>query len=189
MRESLDLTALCCYLVFAHQGASGPRKGIIPPWRCLLYLPPTLFSSGEADRGLHRRSESCLFASFPRTPTSSNLKKQARTLLRDALACEPAAAARFSVYNITMPPKLADALHVIAREYGFDTWPRLKLHLESASANPVEALSAAIQANDAGLVRQVLARHAELRSSINEPLPKHSFDASRSAGRGNQRES
>jgi hypothetical protein len=50
------------------------------------------------------------------------------------------ATARFPAFGITSEePKLADALHVIAREYGFDTWPVLKLHVQAASEDPVEA--------------------------------------------------
>jgi ankyrin repeat protein len=114
---------------------------------------------------------------LPARPNLEHLKNQARTLQRDALASEAEATARFAGCNITAAPKLADALHVIAREYGFETWPALKLHIEVTSADPVEALIAAIKSNDAALVRQVLARHPSLRSSINEPLPNYGFDA------------
>jgi ankyrin repeat protein len=114
---------------------------------------------------------------LPEQPNLEHLKKQARTLLRDALASEPEATTRLSNYSITTTPKLADALHVIAREYGFDTWPALKLHIELASADPVEALTAAIKSDNAGLVREVLARYPSLRERINEPLPNYGFDA------------
>jgi ankyrin repeat protein len=114
---------------------------------------------------------------LPAHPNLEHLKKQARNLLCDALAYEADAQARFSNCNITTEPKLADALHVIAREYGFDTWPALKLHVELASADPIEALTAAIKADNATLVREVLGRHPSLRSHINEPLPNYGFDA------------
>src|ERR1700734_442921 len=114
---------------------------------------------------------------LPAHPNLEHLKNQARTLLRDALASEVNAEARFSDCNITTTPKLADALHVIAREYGFDTWPALKLHIELSSAEPVEALIAAIKADNPKLVREVLTRHPSLRSRINEPLPNYGFDA------------
>ena len=113
---------------------------------------------------------------LPARPNIEHLKNQARTLLRDALASEADAKARFSNCNIDTTPKLADALHVIAREYGFDTWPALKLHIELSSADPVEALTAAIKADSASLVREVLLRHPSLKSRIDEPLPNYSFD-------------
>ena len=94
---------------------------------------------------------------LPARPNLEHLKNQAHSLLRDALASDVTAATRFSEYNIPAPPKLADALHVIAREHGFETWPRLKLHVELASAEPMGSLVAAIKANDATLVRQLLA--------------------------------
>ncbi len=114
---------------------------------------------------------------LPARPNLEHLKNQARTLLRDALASETEATARFSHCNITTTPKLADALHVIAREYGFETWPALKLHIELASDDPVEALTAAIKTNNASLVREVLVRNPSLKSRINEPLPNYGFDA------------
>jgi ankyrin repeat protein len=53
----------------------------------------------------------------------------------------------------------------------------LKLHIEAASEDPVEALTAAVKANSASLVRDVLARHPSLQSSVNEPLPNYGFAA------------
>ena len=115
---------------------------------------------------------------LPARPNLEHLKNQARTLLRQGLATDAEATARFAAVGVTADKaKLADALHVIAREYGFDTWPALKLKIETASENPAEALSAAIHANNAAVVREVLARHPSLRSQINEPLPGLSFDA------------
>lgn len=115
---------------------------------------------------------------LPARPNLEHLKNQARTLLRESLASDPSATARFTAVGVTSStPKLADALHVIAREYGFDTWPALKLHIEVSSEDPVEALTAAIKADNASLVRDVLARHPSLKSRINEPLPNYGFDS------------
>ena len=113
---------------------------------------------------------------LPARPDLEHLKKQARSLLRDGIASDAEAKARFSNCNVTATPKLADALHVLAREYGFDAWPALKLHVKLASADPVEALTAAIKANDAALVRGALSRHPSLRARIHEPLPNYGFD-------------
>jgi ankyrin repeat protein len=114
---------------------------------------------------------------LPVRPNLEHLKNQARALLKQALASDSAATTRFAASGVTSAqPKLADALHVVAREYGFDTWPALKLHLKVASDDGVEALTAAIKANDAELVRGVVLRHPALQSRINEPLADHDFD-------------
>ena len=113
---------------------------------------------------------------LPARPSLEHLKNQARTLLRQALASDASATARFAAFGTTSAaPKLADALHVIAREYGFETWPALKLHIQVSSEDSVEALTAAIKANNAVLVRDVLVRHPSLKSRIDEPLPNLSF--------------
>jgi ankyrin repeat protein len=115
---------------------------------------------------------------LPASPNLDHLKNQARTLLRQRLASDVSSTARFAAFGVTSDkPKLADALHVIAREYGFYTWPSLKLHIGIASEDPVEALTTAIKSNDASLVRDVLARHSSLKARINEPLPNYGFDA------------
>ena len=69
---------------------------------------------------------------LPARPNLEHLKKQARLLLRGSLRAEPAAIDRFreaQVQLATAAPKLADAQHVIAREYGFDNWANLKAHV------------------------------------------------------------
>src|SRR3954447_10429825 len=111
---------------------------------------------------------------LPARPNLEHLKNQARTLLRECLASDTSATQRFAAFGITSEkPRLADALHVIAREYGFDTWPAMRLHIAVASEDAVEALTAAVRANNAALVRDVLARHSSLRARINEPLPNY----------------
>ncbi len=115
---------------------------------------------------------------LPARPNLEHLKKQARELLRDGHASDATATERLAAFGVSADKaKLADALHVIAREYGFDSWPSFKLHIEAQSEDPVEALTAAVKANSAPLVRQVLARHPSLRERINEPLPNYGFDA------------
>jgi hypothetical protein len=116
---------------------------------------------------------------LPARPNLEHLKKQARLLLRGCLQAEVAAIDRFREVDVTYSgatPKLADAQHVIAREYGFADWAKLKAHVGSLSDDPVEAFTAAIKANDAPLLRQVLARYPVLKSQIDEPLPDYSFD-------------
>lgn len=58
--------------------------------------------------------------SLPPHPNLTHLKKQAKDLLRDLKQQNPAL-------------KLADAQHALAREYGFASWPKLKVHVEALS--------------------------------------------------------
>lgn len=69
---------------------------------------------------------------LPARPSLEQLQKQAKELLKRYLAGESAAldrfravSPRFSEPNRT-PPSLADAQFVLAREYGFQDWARLK---------------------------------------------------------------
>ncbi len=116
---------------------------------------------------------------LPARPNLDHLKKQARLLLRGSLQAEPKARNRFreaQVQLTTATPKLADAQHVIAREYGFDNWANLKAHVAALSDDPMEALTAAIKANDATLLRLVLERYPAVKAKLDEPLPSYSFD-------------
>jgi len=71
--------------------------------------------------------------------------------------------------------KLADAQHVLAREYGFANWARLKSYVVTFGLPPAEALTAAICDTDAQRVRELLESHPELRERIDEPLPNYGF--------------
>jgi ankyrin repeat protein len=114
---------------------------------------------------------------LPARPNLEHLKKQARQLLRGILQEDASAVDRFREAQVTHAPaaRLAQAQLVIAREYGFDNWANLKAQVGTLSDDPVEALTGAIKANDAPLVRQVLARYPVLKSTLNEPLPNYSF--------------
>ena len=116
---------------------------------------------------------------LPAHPSLEHLKKQARQLLRSVLQADSSAVDRFREVQVTYATpaaRLAQAQLVIAREYGFDNWANLKARVGALSDDPVEALTGAIKANDAPLVRQVLARYPVLKSTLNEPLPSYSFD-------------
>ena len=54
---------------------------------------------------------------LPARPNLEHLKKQAKALLHELLQQNPSA-------------QLSDAQHLVAREYGFASWPRLKAHIE-----------------------------------------------------------
>jgi two-component system, cell cycle response regulator len=82
-------------------------------------------------------------------PSLENLKKQARTLLNavHASAAEAEARARKFHPRAGKTPiferarfSLSDAQLVIAREYGFDSWPKLKAHVTRAPAGVETAI-------------------------------------------------
>ncbi len=67
---------------------------------------------------------------LPESPNLDHLKKQAKVLLRQLQRHYPGA-------------KLAQAQHLVAREYGFASWAELKAHVESlprsSAASPADA--------------------------------------------------
>ena len=65
---------------------------------------------------------------LPAHPNLDHLRKQAKALLADLMVRNPNA-------------KLADALHEIAREYGFASWPKLKAHVESVRVETAAQVS------------------------------------------------
>jgi hypothetical protein len=61
------------------------------------------------------------------------LKRQAKELLRAFIASEPNAVAEVNVHYAGADPArfaLHDAQLVIARAYGFQSWPKLKAHVD-----------------------------------------------------------
>src|SRR5205814_1750013 len=73
---------------------------------------------------------------------------------------------------------LGDAQLVIAREYGFASWPKLKEHVEAVRpdmADPMELFRKAFAEHDAVLFRRLLDRDPDLKAKINEPVA--AFDA------------
>ena len=56
---------------------------------------------------------------LPPRPDLEHLKKQAKALLHEL---------RHRDANAS----LSDALHALARDYGFASWPKLKAHIEAA---------------------------------------------------------
>src|SRR5688500_6041561 len=72
--------------------------------------------------------------SLPERPSLEQLRKQAKDLLRDARNGDATALARSCAVGRPSPGAsltLADAQLVVAREYGFASWPRLVRHVES----------------------------------------------------------
>src|SRR5690349_16399589 len=71
--------------------------------------------------------------SLPPRPSLENLRKQAKDLAKAYRAGEPDAIARVAAQGRTTSSMqrftLVDAQHVIAREYGLKSWPRLVRYL------------------------------------------------------------
>jgi ankyrin repeat protein len=116
---------------------------------------------------------------LPSPPDLDQQRRQAKELLRAFGADDAGAVARV---RAVLPDKpvivLADAQHVLAREYGFRTWAELKRHIEDragARVRPLDAMRRAFDRGDARVARELLGRHAELRGLIDEPL--FPFDA------------
>src|SRR5258708_15315440 len=113
---------------------------------------------------------------LPAKPNLEHLKEQAKDLLRKIQQGEPGAIERVrSLISFSAPAslKLADAQHVIARDYGFSSWPKLKEHVDSLALDPAGKLSAAVCASDADRTARLLESHPELKAQINEPIANY----------------
>jgi hypothetical protein len=69
---------------------------------------------------------------LPENPSLEHLRRQARTLLRQFRAADPGALALLLHHHPHPhePLRLADAQLVVARSYGFPSWPALRHHLD-----------------------------------------------------------
>ncbi len=82
--------------------------------------------------------------SLPALPHWEHIRKQAKNLLAELRANNPASVARANIYSSAFPPAritsapsafcLSDAQLIVAREYGFASWPRLKQHIAQIQA-------------------------------------------------------
>src|SRR5262245_44223907 len=118
---------------------------------------------------------------LPSRPNLDQLKNQAKDLLKAFKAGDHEALRRVREGHPRFAARsargtsltLSGAQLVLAREYGFASWTRLKAHVESLAPEVTDAIAeikTAIQADDAGRVRRVLDRHPELKARINEPV-------------------
>ncbi len=106
--------------------------------------------------------------SLPGRPDLGQLKKQAKALLTDIRAGLPEAVSRITDGTATAAFALHDAQRVVAREYGFASWAKLKLHVESRTEDAAETalIEAALRGN-AGDIETLLKERPELgRRSI-----------------------
>jgi ankyrin repeat protein len=110
---------------------------------------------------------------LPAAPNLEHLRKQAKALLRAFQKKEPRVVAKFRALKLKATPKLSDAQHLIAREYGFDTWSKLKEHIDAETAQMNEAFRLAKKAlrnDNATEFQQLLKHYPALKARINEPV-------------------
>jgi len=84
---------------------------------------------------------------LPERPDLEHLKGQAKSLLTSLLANEPATLARAAALNFATPFRLAHAQSIVAKEYGFASWAKLKDHVETRAGRH-DAFFAAIRAGN-----------------------------------------
>jgi hypothetical protein len=76
---------------------------------------------------------------LPNRPSLDQLRKRAKELLQQLRNDDPPAAALLRKYKPNVSdPILADAQFVIAREHGFESWPKLVHHIQAAQAPELE---------------------------------------------------
>lgn len=99
---------------------------------------------------------------LPPQPSLEQLRKQAKELLEQYRSGNPAAIAEVHQFERAPNPAafaLSDAQRVLARAYGYDSWPKLKAFVDGAN---VVRLAEAVQAGDMAQVRALLQARPEL---------------------------
>jgi ankyrin repeat protein len=119
------------------QDAPRPREGLSPPGQTSITVRD-LLSARRADAGdIRKEIVVALTPSrhLPERPSLEQLRKQAREHLGTLRAADPAV-------------KLAAAQHALAREYGFESWPKLVHHVESVKPASGMLRPAALRSED-----------------------------------------
>ncbi len=99
---------------------------------------------------------------LPKQPSLEQLRKQAKDLLAQYRAGDPSAVAEVQQFERRPDPAtfaLNDAQRVLARAYGYESWPKLKAFVDGAN---VAKLADAVRAGDAAHVRVLLHARPEL---------------------------
>jgi ankyrin repeat protein len=120
---------------------------------------------------------------LPPKPSLAQLRKQAKELLKSYRAGKEAAVAeveRFERSPDWANFALADAQRVLARAYGFSSWPALKNHVEGVN---IAAFVAAAEAGDVAAVRRLAKARPDL---INQHAPLHGSALHRAVLRRNE---
>src|SRR4051794_13756864 len=95
-------------------------------------------------------------------PDIDQLKRQAKELLDAFRASTPEAITEVTFYNRNANPEsfaLHDAQFVLARSYGFESWPKLKAAVDGVTA---ARLHEAVETGDVRIARELLTRRPEI---------------------------
>ena len=110
---------------------------------------------------------------LPGKPDLEKQKKLAKSLMRDYCAGELQAIACVEALHPKPPAadgfKLSDAQLVVARTYGFASWPKLKLKIDALTKTPLDLFTDAVRRGDTDAVRELTSRHPDLKGEINAP--------------------
>jgi len=99
---------------------------------------------------------------LPKQPSLEQLRKQAKELLAQYRAGDPATAIEVQRFERRPNPAafaLNDAQRVLARAYGYESWPKLKAFVDGAN---IASLADAVKTGDAARVRILLSARPEL---------------------------
>ena len=102
------------------------------------------------------------------SPDIDQLKRQARELLEAYRAQSSDTIIEVAAHHRTATPEtfaLHDAQFVLARSYGFESWPKLKAAVDGVTTT---RLHEAVQKGDLGAVRALLARRPEIVDLLRE---------------------
>jgi hypothetical protein len=148
---------------------------------------PSHAASSRGKEDVMSRPNSAHTRTLPDKPSLAQLRKQAKELRKAYRAGKEAAAAEVERFEQSLDPAhfaLADAQRVLARAYGFASWPALKNHVEGVN---FAAFLAAADAGDVAAVRW-LARarpdlinqhHAKLGSVLHRAVQRRDEELSR----------
>src|SRR6516165_6695502 len=95
-------------------------------------------------------------------PDIDQLKRQAKELLEAYRASSPEAIAEVTAYHRSASPDtfaLHDAQFVLARSYGFESWPKLTAAVDGVTA---KKLHEAVESGDVRTARELLTRRPEI---------------------------
>ncbi len=109
-----------------------------------------------------RNSEKYPSRRLPAQPSLEQLRKQAKDLLEEYLTGAPGAVAEVQQYERVPEPSqfaLHDAQRVLARAYGYQSWPKLKAFVDGVN---VAKLVEAVKVADMSVARKLLHARPEL---------------------------
>jgi hypothetical protein len=131
-------------------------------------------------------SESAPTRTLPDKPSLAQLRKQAKELRKAYRAGQEAAVAEVERFERNPDPAhfaLADAQRVLARAYGFASWPALKNHVEGVN---FQAFLAAVEAGDVAAVRRIakarpdlINQHAQFGSALHRAVLRRNEELTR----------